>query len=67
MRPWTVSLVREATLERLRREADETVCLDTPADFFAVGQFYREFPQLRDGEVVALLDRARAFVAPDHT
>jgi putative phosphoribosyl transferase len=55
------------TLERLRPEADKIVCLDTPADFFAVGQFYREFPQLRDGEVVALLDRARAFVAPDHT
>jgi putative phosphoribosyl transferase len=43
------------TLKRLRREADETVCLDTPADFFAVGQFYRQFPQLRDEEVVALL------------
>jgi putative phosphoribosyl transferase len=55
------------TLERLRGEADETVCLDTPADFFAVGQFYREFPQLRDAEVVALLDQARAFIKSDHT
>lgn len=54
-------------LERLRGEADEIVCLDTPADFFAVGQFYREFPQLRDAEVVALLDQARAFVKSNHT
>ncbi len=49
------------TLERLRREVDEAVCLDTPAEFFAVGQFYRAFPQLQDAEVVALLDQARGF------
>jgi putative phosphoribosyl transferase len=55
------------TLNRLRQEADEIVCLDTPADFSAVGQFYRAFPQLRDEEVIALLDQARAFVRPEHT
>jgi putative phosphoribosyl transferase len=48
------------TLRRLRQEVDETVCLDTPADFFAVGQFYRQFPQLQDAEVIALLDEANA-------
>jgi len=51
------------TLQRMRREVDETVCLDTPADFSAVGQFYRRFPQLEDEEVTALLDQARAFVS----
>ncbi len=55
------------TLEELRREADETICLDTPADFFAVGQFYRRFAQLRDEEVTVLLDRARELVPPAHT
>jgi putative phosphoribosyl transferase len=55
------------TLKKLRQEVDETVCLDTPADFFAVGQFYRQFPQLRDEEVIALLDQARAFVASAQT
>jgi putative phosphoribosyl transferase len=55
------------TIEKLRREVDETVCLDTPADFFAVGQFYRQFPQLRDEEVIALLDQARAFVPSAQT
>jgi len=49
-------------LEKLRQEVDEAVCLDAPAGFAAVGQFYRQFPQLRDEEVTALLDRARAFV-----
>jgi len=47
------------TLERMRREVDETVCLATPADFYAVGQFYHRFPQLEDAEVIALLQQAR--------
>lgn len=56
-----VPVAPDDTLERLREEVDEAVCLDTPADFYAVGQFYRTFPQLRDEEVIALLDQARAF------
>jgi putative phosphoribosyl transferase len=51
------------TLRRMRGEVDEVVCLDTPADFHAVGQFYQRFPQLRDDEVIALLDQARALAA----
>ncbi len=47
------------SIEELRPEADEVVCLDTPSEFFAVGQFYHWFPQLRDEEVTELLDRAR--------
>jgi len=39
--------------------ADEVVCLETPAFFFAVGQGYRNFTQTSDAEVIALLDRAR--------
>ena len=53
------------TLERLRSEVDQIVCLGTPEDFRAVGQFYRQFPQLQDAEVVELLDQARAFVAAE--
>ena len=55
------------TLAKLQSEVDESVCLDTPADFFAVGQFYRHFPQLRDEEVTTLLDQARAFVPSAQT
>jgi putative phosphoribosyl transferase len=36
---------------------DEVVCLETPEDFMAVGQFYRHFEQVEDEEVVALLAR----------
>ena len=32
------------TLERVAKYADETICLEAPFDFYAVGQFYRAFP-----------------------
>jgi putative phosphoribosyl transferase len=35
--------------------ADAVVCLDTPAEFYAVGEFYRDFAQTGDGEVIRLL------------
>jgi putative phosphoribosyl transferase len=45
-------------VQRLRSDADEVVCLCTPPDFVAIGQFYRDFTQVRDDEVVELLRRA---------
>jgi len=47
------------TLERIRPYADEVVCLEAPEDFMAVGQFYRDFQQVEDEEVVELLRGAR--------
>jgi len=38
---------------------DELVCLHTPDPFYAVGQWYGNFEQTSDGEVVAMLERAR--------
>ena len=43
------------SLKRIEPYADEVACLAAPADFYAVGQFYREFPQVEDEEVVAVL------------
>ena len=43
------------TAARVRDYCDELVCLETPVDFYAVGQFYRSFPQVGDDEVIALL------------
>lgn len=45
------------SLEILRAEADEVVCPLQPEYFGAVSRFYRSFPQTRDDEVVALLER----------
>jgi len=41
----------------LQREADRFVVLSTPDPFFAVGQWYRDFEQVSDEEVVSLLRR----------
>jgi predicted phosphoribosyltransferase len=43
------------TLEKVAALADETVCLHAPEWFMAVGQFYGDFGQVEDDEVVALL------------
>lgn len=42
-------------LTMVRPLADEVLCLQAPADFQAVGQFYRDFAQVEDDEVIALL------------
>ena len=47
------------TIESLRDEADEIVCLSAPPTFFGIGEFYADFHQLTDAEVIPLLARAR--------
>ncbi|MFD4588020.1 phosphoribosyltransferase family protein [Streptomyces sp. NPDC058434] len=44
----------------LRTEADEVVCLSTPRAFSAVGEWYQDFSQTPDEEVVALLAQSAA-------
>ncbi|MFH4964021.1 phosphoribosyltransferase family protein [Gaetbulibacter sp. M235] len=41
---------------------NKTICLLTPIDFFAVGQFYEEFNQVNDNEVIRLLKDANSFL-----
>ena len=43
------------TLEKIRGNADRVVCLSAPENFRAVGQFYMDFPQVEDEEVIATL------------
>lgn len=47
------------TAAEVAKSCDELVCLDTPEYFYAVGQFYRHFPQVEDDEVVAALRGGR--------
>jgi putative phosphoribosyl transferase len=47
------------TIERLRMEADEVICLMTPEPFYAVGEHYDDFRQTSDREVTTLLDEAQ--------
>lgn len=43
------------SLEKVRPYADEVICLFAPPTFYAVGQWYRQFPQIDDEEVIRLL------------
>ncbi|MDP1576707.1 MAG: phosphoribosyltransferase family protein, partial [Cypionkella sp.] len=39
--------------------ADEIICLAIPTMFYAVGAHYRNFPQVEDAEVIAILASQR--------
>ncbi len=45
------------TVERMEQDCDDLLCLRTPEDFVAVGQYYRSFDPVSDDEVEALLRR----------
>jgi putative phosphoribosyl transferase len=46
------------TCEEFRDHVDAIICAITPEPFYAVGLWYREFPQTTDDEVRELLSRA---------
>jgi len=43
------------TVSLFQGEVDELVILETPPNFYAVGQFYDEFPQVEDDDVLRIL------------
>ena len=45
------------TVARLEKEVDELVCLAAPAVFYAVSQFFADFAQVSDDEVITLLSQ----------
>lgn len=58
---WLVCAVPVAppdTLARVAELADEVVCLASPVNFRAVGQFYQHFDQVADEAVIAILNPA---------
>lgn len=50
-----VPVAPDEVVEALAEEVDDLVCLSTPDPFLAVGQFYRNFEQTSDEEVIATL------------
>jgi len=49
------------TADELRAIADEFVCLYTPSDFMAIGNYYRDFTQVSDDEVSKILKESGSF------
>ena len=50
------SVASQESAQKLATLVDEWVVLDTPEDFYAVGQFFTDFSQVSDEEVIALLN-----------
>lgn len=50
-----VPVASPRVMRRLTEYADEVECLSTPSYFGAVGEFYRNFSQISDDEVLAIL------------
>jgi len=49
-----------SVIEKIKKlpYVNDTICLLVPENFRAVGQFYKNFDQVKDNEVVTLLDKA---------
>lgn len=54
-----VGVIALETLGVIRHEADEAVSLETPVTMRAVGEYFRDFTQVSDADVVTALRDAR--------
>jgi predicted phosphoribosyltransferase len=53
------------SVARMRKEADEMICLIAPPQLRGVSQWYRDFSQIHDQEVIAALGAAGARLAAE--
>jgi putative phosphoribosyl transferase len=44
------------TVEKLSAEVDEVICLEVPEEFYAVGMHYKNFSEVSDEEVSAIIN-----------
>jgi predicted phosphoribosyltransferase len=57
-----VPVMPQESVDKIKAIVDELVVLETPSPFYAVGMFYKNFPQTSDEEVIKLLKKAKEFV-----
>ena len=53
-----IPVIAKDTLNNISKYFDEVITLQIEESFYAVGQFYEEFPQVNDHEVVELLSNS---------
>lgn len=56
-----VPVAPQDTLDLIKADVDEVICLATPEPFVAVGRYYQDFAQTADAEVIRLLHEAEQF------
>jgi predicted phosphoribosyltransferase len=52
-----VAVASAMAARAISHEADALVCLKVPDDFYAVGQFFKDFSQVTDEDVIAILQQ----------
>lgn len=63
---FAVPVAPRESLDALCSNVDDGVCLVVPQNFSAVGQFYQDFEQTTDEEVVSLLERQYVGLPANH-
>jgi putative phosphoribosyl transferase len=58
-----VAVASPRAARAMSREADAIVCLEAPAESYAVGEFFRDFSQVSDDEVTAILQKREAKIS----
>jgi len=61
-----VPVASPRVMSRLKDDADAVQCFSTPSYFGAVGEFYRNFDQVTDEEVMACLEKAQQSSGNSH-
>jgi putative phosphoribosyl transferase len=54
-----VPVAPPSTCAWIEKQVDQLICLHEPENFYAVGQFYDQFTQVTDDEVIHLLRRSQ--------
>lgn len=54
-----VPVISKETLKDIKKYFDSVIALSVERQFYAVGQFYKQFDQVTDQEVIRLLKRAK--------
>jgi putative phosphoribosyl transferase len=58
-----VAVASPEAARAMLHECDSMVCLNVPADFYSVGQFFDDFDQVTDADVIAILKQVNDKVA----
>jgi putative phosphoribosyl transferase len=55
-----VAVASKKAARAMLHECDTMVCLNVPAEFYAVGQFFEDFGQVTDDDVIAILQNSQS-------
>ena len=58
-----VAVASSQAARSIAHECDTLVCLDVPAEFYAVGQFFRDFSQVADEDVIETLRQSEVRIS----